>query len=223
MDISKLTHGAKVVLGGTIAFLIVSFFNWFESYAESGSRTCGTASVSSPACSRSPSWCGRRFASPNEGRGAASSGNDRSAARRPGRHFRVHPVHQHTGWRLRRCGRRRSHLLGLARSGRSRSLIAVGAFLNMKGTGLTIADMKEQASDAMASAKSATDKSSSTETAAATQRRSGGRDSGCSCCTRPLPGPLPPPRRQHPPPRRRRAPQMRPEAGPDAPPPPNQA
>ena len=30
MDISKLTHGAKLVLGGTILFLIVSFFNWFE-------------------------------------------------------------------------------------------------------------------------------------------------------------------------------------------------
>ena len=28
MDISKLTHGAKLVLGGTIAFLIVSIFNW---------------------------------------------------------------------------------------------------------------------------------------------------------------------------------------------------
>lgn len=30
MDISKLTHGAKLVLGTTIAYLIVSFFNWFE-------------------------------------------------------------------------------------------------------------------------------------------------------------------------------------------------
>ncbi len=28
MDISKLTHGAKVVLGATIAFLIVSIFHW---------------------------------------------------------------------------------------------------------------------------------------------------------------------------------------------------
>jgi cation transport ATPase len=28
MDISKLTHGAKLVLGGTILFLIVSIFNW---------------------------------------------------------------------------------------------------------------------------------------------------------------------------------------------------
>jgi hypothetical protein len=28
MDISKLTHGAKVVLGATIAFLIVSLFHW---------------------------------------------------------------------------------------------------------------------------------------------------------------------------------------------------
>lgn len=30
MDISKLSHGAKVVLGATIVFLIVSFFNWQE-------------------------------------------------------------------------------------------------------------------------------------------------------------------------------------------------
>jgi hypothetical protein len=28
MDISKITHGAKMVLGGTTAFLIVSTFNW---------------------------------------------------------------------------------------------------------------------------------------------------------------------------------------------------
>ena len=30
MDISKLTHGAKVVIGATIAFLIVSLFRWQE-------------------------------------------------------------------------------------------------------------------------------------------------------------------------------------------------
>lgn len=30
MDISKLSHGAKLVLAGTVAFLIVSFFNWQE-------------------------------------------------------------------------------------------------------------------------------------------------------------------------------------------------
>ena len=30
MDISKLSHGAKVVLGGTIAFLIFSIFSWFH-------------------------------------------------------------------------------------------------------------------------------------------------------------------------------------------------
>jgi cation transport ATPase len=30
MDISKLTHGIKLVLGATIAFLIVSIFNWQE-------------------------------------------------------------------------------------------------------------------------------------------------------------------------------------------------
>ena len=30
MDISKLSHGAKLVIGGTVAFLIVSIFNWQE-------------------------------------------------------------------------------------------------------------------------------------------------------------------------------------------------
>ena len=30
MDISKLSHGAKLVLGGSVAFLIVSIFNWQE-------------------------------------------------------------------------------------------------------------------------------------------------------------------------------------------------
>ncbi len=30
MDISKLSHGAKLVLGGTIAFLLLSFFSWFH-------------------------------------------------------------------------------------------------------------------------------------------------------------------------------------------------
>jgi cation transport ATPase len=30
MDISKLSHGAKLIIGGTILFLIVSIFNWQE-------------------------------------------------------------------------------------------------------------------------------------------------------------------------------------------------
>jgi hypothetical protein len=30
MDLSKLSHGAKLVLAGTVVFLIVSFFNWQE-------------------------------------------------------------------------------------------------------------------------------------------------------------------------------------------------
>ena len=30
MDISKLSHGAKVVLVAGIVFFITSFFNWFE-------------------------------------------------------------------------------------------------------------------------------------------------------------------------------------------------
>ncbi len=30
MDISKLSHGAKLVLGASIAFLLVSFLSWFS-------------------------------------------------------------------------------------------------------------------------------------------------------------------------------------------------
>jgi hypothetical protein len=30
MDISKLSHGAKLVLAASIAFLVVSIFNWQE-------------------------------------------------------------------------------------------------------------------------------------------------------------------------------------------------
>lgn len=30
MDISKLSHGAKLVIAGTVVFLIISFFNWQE-------------------------------------------------------------------------------------------------------------------------------------------------------------------------------------------------
>src|SRR4051794_6490721 len=45
MDISKLSHGAKVVLGGTIVFLILSFFNWFH-YTGPGSDQFGDVGIS---------------------------------------------------------------------------------------------------------------------------------------------------------------------------------
>ena len=41
MDISKLSHGAKLVLGGAIAFLIVSIFNWQE--VEYGTISAGVS------------------------------------------------------------------------------------------------------------------------------------------------------------------------------------
>ena len=57
MDISKISHGIKVVLGGSIAFLIVSIFNWqeidFEGIASRPASACGTAGACSPASSRS--------------------------------------------------------------------------------------------------------------------------------------------------------------------------
>ena len=66
MDISKLTHGAKLVLGASIAFLIVSIFNWQE--VDIGIASAGVSMwhgwASSPACSRSRSSSGRGSASP---------------------------------------------------------------------------------------------------------------------------------------------------------------
>ena len=40
MDISKLTHGAKLVLGGTILFLIVSIFHWHGDRSSASCRRC---------------------------------------------------------------------------------------------------------------------------------------------------------------------------------------
>ena len=61
--LNELSHGAKVVLGAAIAFLLVSFFSWFKytaparirsrpSAATSASR-CGTGWAGSPAYSQS--------------------------------------------------------------------------------------------------------------------------------------------------------------------------
>lgn len=47
--LSELTHGAKVVLGAAIAFLVVSFFNWFELEGDLGDAVeafAGDAGVS---------------------------------------------------------------------------------------------------------------------------------------------------------------------------------
>ena len=56
MDISKLSHGAKLIIGGTVAFLIVSIFNWQEvdiSGIASVGRSMWHGWVSSQACLRS--------------------------------------------------------------------------------------------------------------------------------------------------------------------------
>ena len=67
MDISKLTHGAKLVLGGTIVFLIVSFFNWHQSTMPATAHRrehVARHAACWPACSRSRSSSGRGSASP---------------------------------------------------------------------------------------------------------------------------------------------------------------
>lgn len=43
MDISKISHGIKVVLGGSIAFLIVSIFNWQQIDFEGISVSAGVS------------------------------------------------------------------------------------------------------------------------------------------------------------------------------------
>ena len=50
---NKLSTGAKVVLGGTIAFLIVSFFSWFKrsTWCRRSGAACGTGFGISPGSS----------------------------------------------------------------------------------------------------------------------------------------------------------------------------
>ncbi len=63
MDNSKLSHGAKLIIGGTIAFLIVSIFNWQEvdisGIASVGRSMWNGIGVSSQACLRSRCSSGR--------------------------------------------------------------------------------------------------------------------------------------------------------------------
>ena len=164
MDISKLTHGAKLVLGGTIAFLIVSFFSWF-SYAGHGiwSMWHGVGVLAGLLAIVLLAWEAVNLYGIKVGlplhpamtgavlavlvaifafiRFVSTPGGDFGSAAGVGRTF--------WAW------------LGLALA----IAIVVGAVANMKAVGLTMADVKEQASaaasGATAAARSATDSSSS--------------------------------------------------------------
>ena len=161
MDISKITHGAKLVLGGTILFLIVSFFSWF-SIAGNGFANMwhGIGVLAGLLAIVLLAWEAVHLYGIKVGlplhpamtgavlavlvlvfafiRFIATPGGDLGAAAGVGRTF--------WAW------------LGLFLA----ILIVVGAVANMKAIGLTLADVKEQASAAAASAgaaaKSATDK-----------------------------------------------------------------
>ena len=161
MDISKITHGAKLVLGGTILFLIVSFFSWF-SIAGNGFANMwhGIGVLAGLLAIVLLAWEAVHLYGIKVGlplhpamtgavlavlvlvfafiRFIATPGGDLGAAAGVGRTF--------WAW------------LGLFLA----ILIVVGAVANMKAIGLTMADVKEQASAAAASAgaaaKSATDK-----------------------------------------------------------------
>ena len=164
MDISKLTHGAKLVLGGTIAFLIVSFFSWF-SYAGHGiwSMWHGVGVLAGLLAIVLLAWEAVNLYGIKVGlplhpamtgavlailvaifafiRFISTPGGDFGSAAGVGRTF--------WAW------------LGLALA----IAIVVGAVANMKAVGLTMADVKEQASaaasGATAAARSATDSSAS--------------------------------------------------------------
>ena len=118
MDISKLTHGAKLVLGATILFLIVSFFNWFELCRHRRLEHVARRRRSWPACSPSCSSSGRLSASNGIEVGlplhpAMTGGRARDPGRSSSRSSASSPV---PGGDLgaTRC---RAHVLGLARVG----------------------------------------------------------------------------------------------------------
>jgi hypothetical protein len=169
MDISKLTHGAKVVLGSTIAFLIVSFFNWFEYHGQGfASMWHGIGVLAGLLAIALIVWEAIHLAGMKVGvplhpamagavlailvalfafiRFISIPGGEFGAAAGVGRTF--------WAW------------LGLVLA----IAAAVGAFLNMKEIGLTMADMgssmKAAAGSAAAAAKDATDKGPADEPAA---------------------------------------------------------
>ena len=161
MDISKITHGAKLVLGATILFLLVSFFSWFSVNGNGFANMWhGIGVLAGLLAIGLLAWEAVHLYGIKVGlplhpamtgavlavlvlvfafiRFISTPGGDLGAAVGVGRTF--------WAW------------LGIVLA----ILIVVGAVANMKAIGLTMADVKEQASAAAASggaaAKSATDK-----------------------------------------------------------------
>ena len=163
MDISKLTHGIKLVLGATIAFLIVSIFNWqeidFQGIASAGvSMWHGWGVLAGLLALVIIVWEGLRLANVKLEIGMTPAMVTTALAILlllftvlkflVSNEFR-------TFWAW----------LGLLLA----ILIAVGAFLNMQATGESIAEMgssmKAAAGSAAAAAKAATDKGTSGDAA----------------------------------------------------------
>jgi hypothetical protein len=166
MDISKLTHGIKLVLGATIAFLIVSIFNWqeidFQGIASAGvSMWHGWGVLAGLLALVIIVWEGLRLANVKLEIGLTPAMVTAALAILllfftvlkflVSNEFR-------TFWAW----------LGLLLA----ILVAVGAWMNMRATGDSIAEMgssmKAAAGTAAAAAKAATDKGTPGETAAAT-------------------------------------------------------
>ena len=123
MDISKLSHGAKLIIGGTVAFLIVSIFNWQEvdiSGIASVGRSMwhGWGVLAGLLAIGLLVWEVIRLANINVAM-PRHAGDDERGARRPARDLHRHQVPRR---------QRVPHLLGVARpaSSRSRSSSAPG-------------------------------------------------------------------------------------------------
>ena len=157
MDISKLTHGIKLVLGASILFLIVSFFSWQKvelgPYSTGVTMWHGLGILAGLLVLAIIVWEGLRLASVKLEVGLTPAMVTAALAILlllftvikflAGNEFR-------TFWAW----------LGLLLA----ILVAVGAWLNMRATGDSIAEMgssmKAAAGSATAAAKSATDKGS---------------------------------------------------------------
>lgn len=149
MDISKLSQGAKLVLGGSIAFLIVSVFNWqeveFAGIASAGrSMWSGIGVIAGLLAIAIVVWEGLRLANVKLEFGIPH------AMVTAGLSFLLVLF---TVIKFLADGEFRTFWawLGLLLS----IVVAVGGFLHMKDSGLSMGDMKTQMAGAAASASAA--------------------------------------------------------------------
>jgi hypothetical protein len=152
MDISKLSHGAKLVIAGTIAFLIVSIFNWqeveFEGIASAGrSMWSGFGVVAGLIAIALLVWEAVRLANINVALPVTPAMTSAALAIlllifTVIKFFADNEFRTFWAW------------LGLALA----IAIVVGAWMNMQAAGESMADVKASLSSAAASAKGAVDR-----------------------------------------------------------------